>query len=329
MPREILYREAVNEAIEQEMHRDERVFVMGQGIAERGGSFKVTKGLVQKFGIERVIDTPIAEASTTGMAIGAAIQGKRPIVELTYIDFTLLSMEMIVNHAAKYHFITAGKHSVPMVIRTQGGAGKGVAMHHSQSLEALFYHIPGLKMALPSTPYDAKGLLKTAIRDDHPVMFIEHKLLYETKGEVPEDDYTIPFGKAALRREGSDCTIVSYSLMANKCIEAAETLAGDGINCEVIDLRTLIPMDRESILKSVKKTGHLVIVNEAVKRGSVASDISAWITENAFHDLKAPVLRISGKITPIPYNKELEKAVIPDVADIEAGVKSILQYNID
>ncbi len=329
MPREILYREAVNEAIEQEMHRDERVFVMGQGIAERGGSFKVTKGLMQKFGIERVIDTPIAEASTTGMAIGAAIQGKRPIVELTYIDFTLLSMDMIVNHAAKYHFITADKHSVPMVIRTQGGVGKGVAMHHSQSLEALFYHIPGLKMVLPSTPYDAKGLLKTAIRDDHPVMFIEHKLLYETKGEVPEDDYTIPFGKAALRREGSDCTIVSYSLMANKCIEAAETLAGDGINCEVIDLRTLIPMDRESILKSVRKTGHLVIVNEAVKRGSVASDISAWVTENAFHDLKAPVLRISGKITPIPYNKELEKAVIPDVADIAAGVKSILQYNID
>lgn len=325
MPRELLYREAVNEAIEQEMHRDERVFIMGQGIAKRGGSFKVTKGLVQKFGDERVIDTPIAEASITGMAIGAAIQGKRPIVELTYIDFTLLSMDMIINHAAKYHFITAGMHSVPMVIRTQGGAGKGVAMHHSQSLEALFYHIPGLKIALPSTPYDAKGLLKTAIRDDHPVMFIEHKLLYETIGDVPEDDYTIPFGKAALRRKGSDCTIVSYSLMAHKSVEAAEMLAGDGINCEVIDLRTLVPMDHETLLTSVRKTGHLVIVNEAVKRGSVASDISAWVIENAFHDLKAPVLRVSGKMTPIPYNKDLEKAVIPDVADIAAGVKYVLQ----
>ncbi len=324
MAREILFREAINEAIEQEMSRDKRVFIMGQGIAERGGSFGVTKGLVQKFGSERVIDTPIAEASSTGMAIGAAIQGRRPVVELTYIDFTLLSMDMIINQAAKYHFITAGKYNVPMVIRTQGGIGREVAMHHSQSLEALFYHIPGLKIAMPSTPYDAKGLLKTAIQDDHPVMFIEHKLLYEIKGEVPEDDYTIPFGKAALRRKGSDCTIVSYSLMANKSIEASELLASDGINCEVIDLRTLVPMDHETLLSSVRKTGRLVIVNEAVRRGSVASDISAIVTEKAFNDLKAPVLRISGKITPIPYNKVLEMAVIPDVKDIVAGVKSVI-----
>jgi len=328
LTRELLYCEAINEAIEQEMHRDKRVFILGQGIAERGGSYRVTKGLVKKFGAERVIDTPIAEASTTGMAIGAAIQGKRPIVELTYIDFTLLSMDMIVNQAAKYHFITGGKNSVPMVLRTQGGAGKGYAMHHSQSLEALFYHIPGLKLAMPSTPYDAKGLLKTAIRDDHPVIFIEHKLLYETIGEVPENDYTIPFGKAVFRRKGTDCTIVSYSLMTIKSLEASEILASEGINCEVIDLRTLVPMDHEILLKSVKKTGHLVIVNEAAKRGSVASDISAWITEKAFHDLKAPILRVSGKITPIPYNKALEKASIPDVGDIVSGVKSIFRNKI-
>ncbi len=199
MPRELLYREAVNEAIEQEMRRDAGVFIIGQGIAERGGSFKVTKGLMQKFGAERVIDTPIAEASTTGMAVGAAIQGKRPIAEITYIDFTLLCMDMIINQAAKYHFIAGGRNTVPVVFRTQGGAGKGSALHHSQSLEALFYHIPGLKIAMPSTPYDAKGLLKTAVRDEHPVLFIEHKLLYETSGTVPEDDYTIPFGKAAIR----------------------------------------------------------------------------------------------------------------------------------
>ena len=209
MGRELLYREALNEALAEEMTRDTTVFLIGQGIAERGGSYKVTKGLVDTFGAERVIDTPIAEASMTGMAIGAAIQGKRPVVELTYIDFTLLSMDMIVNQMAKYHFITGGAKTVPLVIRTQGGAGMGYAMQHSQSLEALFYHIPGLKIAVPSTPYDAKGLLKTAIRDDHPIIFIEHKLLYETRGEVPVDDYTVPLGEAAIRREGSDCTIVS------------------------------------------------------------------------------------------------------------------------
>ena len=328
MPRELLYREAVNEAIEQEMSRDAGVFIIGQGIAERGGSFKVTKGLMQKFGAERVIDTPIAEASTTGMAVGAAIQGKRPIVEITYIDFTLLCMDMIINQAAKYHFITGGRNTVPVVFRTQGGAGKGSAMHHSQSLEALFYHIPGLKIAMPSTPYDAKGLLKTAVRDEHPVLFIEHKLLYETSGTVPEDDYTIPFGEAAIRREGSDCTIVSYSFMVHKCMEAAEILAGEGINCEVVDLRTLVPMDREILLKSVKKTGRLVIVNEAVKRGSVASDISAFVVENAFRDLNAPIVRVSGKITPVPYNKALERAVIPDIKDISDAVKSILTDKI-
>ncbi|MFC1538380.1 alpha-ketoacid dehydrogenase subunit beta [Candidatus Latescibacterota bacterium] len=328
MPRELLYREAINEALAFEMNRDNNVFIMGQGIADRGGSYKVTKGLKKKFGAARVIDTPIAEASTTGMAIGAAIQGKRPIIELTYIDFTLLSMDMIVNQAAKYNFITGGTHSLPIVIRTQGGAGFGYGMHHSQSLEALFYHIPGLKIAIPSTPYDAKGLLGTAVRDEHPVLFIEHKLLYNTRGEVPKGEYTIPFGTAEIRHRGSDCTVVSYSLMANKCVEAAESLSDEGISCEVIDLRTLVPMDRDTILQSVKKTGRLVIVNEAVKRGSVASDISAWITENAFQYLKAPVLRISGKITPVPYNRNLEKEVVPDIKKIITGIKSVVRDKI-
>ncbi|MFC1490323.1 alpha-ketoacid dehydrogenase subunit beta [Candidatus Latescibacterota bacterium] len=324
MPRELLYREALNEALALEMRRDKDIFIMGQGIAERGGSYKVTNGLKNEFGADRVIDTPIAEASTTGMAIGAAIQGKRPIVELTYIDFTLLSMDMISNQAAKYNFLTGGKHGLPMVIRTQGGAGLGYGIHHSQSLEALFYHIPGLKIAMPSTPYDAKGLLITAIQDEHPVIFIEHKLLYNTRGNVPKGEYNIPFGKAELRRNGSDCTLVSYSLMANKCVEAADILEDEGVSCDVIDLRTLVPMDREMILNSVKKTGRLIIVNEAVKRGSVASDISAWITENAFKHLKAPIMRISGKITPVPYNKMLEKEVIPDVKKIISGVRSII-----
>ncbi len=324
MPREILYREAINESLALEMRRDDTVFLMGQGIADRGGSFKVTKGLKKKFGAGRVVDTPIAEASVTGMAVGAAIQGKRPIVELTYIDFTMLCMDMIVNQAAKYHFITTGMHGLPMVIRTQGGAGFGLGIHHSQSLEALFYHIPGLKIAVPATPFDAKGLLATSVRDNHPVLYIEHKQLYNTRGKVPKTEYTIPFGEAAFRRTGPDCTLVSYSYMANECIEAADILAERGIGCEVIDLRTLVPMDRGAILESVKKTGRLAIVTEAVKRGSVASDIAAWAAENAYGYLKAPIVRITGTVTPIPYNRNLVRDVIPDVQNIISGVMSIL-----
>jgi pyruvate dehydrogenase E1 component beta subunit len=277
------------------------------------------------FGPDRVIDTPISEASFTGMAVGAAIQGKRPVVEITFIDFSLLAFDMIINQAAKYRFISGDTAHVPLVLRTQGGAGRGLAAQHSQSLEALFYHIPGLKLVMPSTPYDAKGLLKTAIRDDDPVVFIEHKLLYGMRGNVPENEYTIPFGVAVKKREGCDCTIVSYSLMANKTLEAADILSEDGISCEVLDLRTLVPMDRTAILTSVKKTGRLVIVNEAVKRGSVASDISAWTAEHVFKELTAPIVRISGKITPIPYSEKLERASIPDVNDIIDGVKSLVE----
>jgi pyruvate dehydrogenase E1 component beta subunit len=323
VPRTITYREAINEAISEEMRRDERVFILGQGIAERGGSYGVTAGLVREFGRGRVIDTPIAEASMTGMAVGAAIQGKRPIVEIMSVDFATLAMDMLVNQAAKYPFITGGAGKVPMVLRTQGGAGLGLSIQHSQSLEALFYHIPGLKLVMPSTPYDAKGLLKTAIRDDSPVVFIEHKLLYETTGGAPEEEYTVPLGRAALRREGSDCTVVSYSLMALRCIEAADTLAGEGIACDVIDLRTLVPLDMRAVLESLKKTGRLVVVNEAAKRGSVASDIAARAAEEGFAYLREPILRVSGKNTPIPYNSALERAVTPDVREIAEAVRRI------
>ena len=231
---------------------------------------------------------------------------------------------MMINQAAKYRFLTGGTGTVPMVLRTQGGAGKSLAAQHSQSLEAIFYHIPGLKIAMPSTPYDAKGLLKSAIREDDPVVFIEHKLLYDTIGDVPRKDYTVPLGRAVLRREGLDCTIVSYSFMAVKSLEASDVLADEGIHCDVLDLRTLVPMDRKAILNSVKKTGRLVIANEAVKRGSVASDIAAWMSENAYHDIKAPIVRVSGKVTPIPYNAQLEQASVPSVEDIVTAVKSIV-----
>lgn len=322
--RELTYREALNEALAEEMDRDDRVFLLGQGIGGRGGSFQVTRGLIDRFGPDRVVDTPIAEASVTGMGVGAALQGKRPVVEHASIDFILLAMDMVVNQAAKSRFLTGGKIRVPLVIRTQGGTGRSSGMHHSQSLEALFYHIPGLKIAVPATPYDAKGLLKTAIRDDDPVMFIEHKLLYGTTGEVPADEYTVPFGQAKLLREGGDCTIVSYSLFAHRCRDAADILARRGIACDVIDLRTLVPMDRNMIGDSIKKTGRLIVVSEAPGRGSVASDIAAWAAEKLFDSLKAPVRRVCGLVAPIPYNRALEEAAVPSVEDVIRAVGEVL-----
>lgn len=325
MSRIITYREAINEALREEMLRDPRVFILGQGIGARGGSYGVTKGLAAEFGRERVIDTPIAEASMTGLAVGAAIRGGRPIVEIMSVDFTTLSMDMLVNQAAKYPFITGGEGRVPMVLRTQGGAGAGLSIQHSQSLEAFFYHVPGLKLAMPSNPRDAKGLLKTAVRDDSPVVFIEHKRLYETTGDVPEKEYSIPFGNAAVLREGTDCTLVGYSLMALRCAEAAGMLAEEGISCEVIDPRTLVPLDMRAVLESVEKTGRLVIVSEASKRGSVASDIAARAAEEGFGSLRAPVVRVCGRNIPIPYNSALERAVIPDAETIAVAVRKLLK----
>jgi pyruvate dehydrogenase E1 component beta subunit len=315
-----MYREALNQALAEEMRRDPLVFAMGEGIAERGGSFKVTEGLVKEFGPERVMDTPISEASFTGCGVGAALVGTRPVVEILFVDFTGLIMDQIINQAAKYEFMSGGQGNVPMVLRTQGGAGNGLAGQHSQSLEALFYHIPGLKVVMPATPYDAKGLLKASIRDDQPTIFIEHKLLYMTKGEVPENDYIVPLGQADIKRSGDDITLITYSYMTLKCLEAAETLAHEGISVEVVDLRTLTPLDKETILESVEKTGRAIVVHEAVKRGGVGGDIASMIMEEAYDDLDGPVKRICGKNTTIPYNLELEKACVPSVEEIIEGV---------
>ena len=321
---ELMYREALNLALFEEMRRDPLVFTIGEGIAERGGSYKVTEGLFKEFGPERVMDTPISEASFTGCGVGAALVGTRPVVEILFVDFTGLIMDQIINQAAKYEFMSGGQGKVPMVLRTQGGAGNGLAGQHSQSLEALFYHIPGLKVVMPATPYDAKGLLKASIRDDDPTIFIEHKLLYMTKGEVPENDYIVPLGQADIKRSGDDITLISYSYMTLKCLEAAEALQQEGIGVEVVDLRTLTPLDKETILQSVEKTGRAIVVHEAVKRGGIGGDIAAMIMEEAYDDLDAPVLRIAGKNTTIPYNLELEKASIPSVEDIVEGVLELV-----
>jgi len=320
---ETMYREALNQALFEEMRRDSTVFVMGEGIAERGGSYKVTVGLLDEFGDERVIDTPIAEASFTGAGIGAALVGTRPVVEILFVDFTTLILDQIINQAAKYEFMSGGQGTVPMVLRSQGGAGNGLAGQHSQSLEAIFYHIPGLKLVMPSTPYDAKGLLKSSIRDNHPVIFLEHKLLYMTKGEVPDEEYLIPIGKADVKREGDDITLITYSYMMLKCLEAAEIMEQEGISVEVVDLRTLNPLDKDTILESVRKTGRAIVAHEAVKRGGVGGDIAAMIMEEAYDDLDGPVLRIAGKNTTIPYNLNIEKACIPSVEDIVEGILSL------
>ena len=324
MAKVIMYRDGLNQALFEEMHRDETVFIMGEGIAERGGSFKVTEGLLKEFGPKRVIDTPLAEATFTGATVGAALAGTRPIVEILFVDFTLLIMDQIVNQAAKYEFMSGGQGKVPMVLRTQGGAGNGLAGQHSQSLEALFYHIPGLKVVMPATPYDAKGLLKASIRDDDPTIFIEHKLLYMTEGEVPEDDYIVPLGQADIKRPGDDITLITYSYMTLKCLEAAEVMQNEGISVEVVDLRTLTPLDKETILQSVEKTGRAIVVHEAVKRGGIGGDIAAMIMEEAYDDLDAPVMRIAGKNTTIPYNLELEKACVPSVEDIVEGILELV-----
>jgi len=319
-----MYREALNEALREEMLRDETVFLLGGGIGQRGGSYKVTVDLLNEFGPRRVIDAPISEASFTGAGVGAAITGMRPVVEILFVDFTSLIIDQIVNQAAKYRFMSGGKGRVPMVLRTQGGSGNGLAAQHSQSLEAWYYHVPGLKLVMPSTPYDAKGLLKSSIRDDDPVIFIEHKLLYMQKGFVPEAEYTIELGRADVKRPGRDVTIIAWSGMVPKSLAAAEELAADGIDVEVIDLRTLVPLDKETILTSARKTERVIIVQEAVRRGGVASDIASIIHEEAFDYLDAPIRILAGHNTPIPFNLNLEKASVPQQGDIVAAVKQLV-----
>jgi pyruvate dehydrogenase E1 component beta subunit len=318
------YREALRAALWEEMERDPSVFCIGEGIGERGGSYKVTEGLIAEFGPQRVLDTPLSEAGFVGLGVGAAIAGQRPVVEVLFIDFLLQAMDQVVNQAAKYRFMSGGEGRVPLVIRTQGGTGNSLAGQHSQSLEALVYHIPGLKVVMPATPRDAKGLLKSAIRDDDPVVFIEHKLLYMTDGEVPDEPYEIPLGVADIKHEGSDITIVAWSHMTTKAVQAATELEADGISAEVVDLRTLVPMDIGTILGSVRRTGHLLIAQEAIKRGGVGSDIAAIAAEQAFDSLRAPILRVAGVNTVIPFNLALEKSAVPQVSDIVAGARSVL-----
>ena len=282
--REIKYREAISEALREEMIRDKTVFVMGEDVGQFGGVFQATATLYKDFGASRVLDTPISEAAIVGAALGSALAGLRPVAEIMFVDFTSIAMDQIANQCAKFHFMTGGQAIIPLVIRTQGGVGIGDAAQHSQSLEAIFYHIPGLKLVMPSTPYDAKGLLKAAIRDDDPVIFLEHKLLYMTKGEVPEEDYIVPLGQADVKRSGDDITLITYSYMTLKCLEAAEALQKEGISVEVVDLRTLTPLDKEAILQSVEKTGRAIVVHEAVKRGGVGGDIPPDSGLNFSHD---------------------------------------------
>ncbi|ANU09584.1 acetoin dehydrogenase subunit beta [Planococcus antarcticus DSM 14505] len=323
--RELTYLEAVREAMSQEMRANEDVFVLGEDIGVYGGAFGVTRGMIEEFGPERIRNTPISEAAISGTAVGAALTGMRPIVELQFSDFMTIAMDNMVNQAAKIRYMYGGKGKVPMVLRTPAGSGTGAAAQHSQSLEAWMAHIPGLKVVQPSTAYDAKGLLKAAIDDDNPVIFYEHKLCYPKKSDVPEEAYSIPLGKADIKKQGSDVTIVATAIMVHKSLEAAEELQKEGIEVEVIDPRTLVPLDIETIVQSVKKTGRLVVVHEAVKRGGFGGEIASLIAESeAFDYLDAPIKRLGGKAVPIPYNPELEKAAVPVVADIVTAVKETL-----
>jgi len=323
--RSITIRECLNEAISQEMQKDDTVVLMGCDVAVRGNPFGVTRGLLQKFGAKRIMDTPISEAGFTGMGIGAAAMGLRPIVEILYSDWITLAMDQIVNMAAKMRYMFGGNIELPMVIRAPFGAGGGCAAQHSQSFEAWFNHIPGLKVVCPISPHDVKGMLITAIRDNNPVIFFEHKRAYQMKGEVPEEPYTVPIGEAVVRRPGKDVTIVAYSLMAIRAMEVAEELAQEEIDCEVIDLRSVLPLDYQTVMNSVAKTNRVVVVQEANLRGGLASDIVAEIIDRGFDLLDSPPVRVGGLNVPMPYNVGLENKVIPNKDTIKEAVFKTLQ----
>ncbi|MFH1616796.1 MAG: alpha-ketoacid dehydrogenase subunit beta [Planctomycetota bacterium] len=320
----IAYRDAIAQAIIEEMQRDSTVLLLGEDVGRFGGAMAATRGVYDKFGPDRVIDTPISEAAIIGAGLGAALTGLRPIVEIMFIDFTTCCMDQIVNQVAKVRYMLGGQVKVPLVIRTQGGAGKSYASQHSQSLEVWFAHVPGLQVVMPATPADAKGLLKAAIRSDNPVLFIEHKLLYSNKGQVPDEtDYVLPIGKADVVRTGSDATIASYSRQLLMAQQAAEDLAKEGLNCEVINLRTISPLDIDTILDSVERTGRLIVVEEGHKSFGVGAEISARIMEQGFDLLECPVARVGSLDTPIPFSPVLEKATIPNPEKIAASVKSM------
>ena len=321
--RQLNYVRALNEALNEELARDDRVVYLGEDVGLSGGGFAVTKGLYNKYGKERVIDTPISESAMAGLAVGAAINGLRPVVEIMFMDFVTLAMDSIVNTAAKWRYIFGGQYKVPAVYIAQAGGGLSAGPHHSQSLEAWFCHVPGLKVVYASTPYDVKGLLKTAIRDDNPVLFIIHKML-TMKSDVPEEEYIVPLGKADIKREGTDVTIVTWGQMLPKAISAADKLASEGVSVEILDLRTLLPLDINAILASVAKTNRLVIAHEAVMQGGFGAEIAAQVIDKAFDDLDAPIKRVGAAFTPIPFGRELEKAVLPKEADIVTAIKDIL-----
>ncbi len=322
--RELTYTQALREALTEEMTRDPNIVLLGEDIGVYGGVFKVTEGLLAKFGPERVRETPISESAFVGASVGLAMTGKRPVAELMYMDFMWVTSDQIFNQAAKMRYMTGGQVKMPLVIRTQQGGGRGNGAQHSQSLEAIFAHTPGLQVVLPSNPADAKGLLKTALRQDNPVIFIEHKLLYNTKGQVPDGDYTVPFGVADVKTEGTDVTLVSYSRTLLHSLEAAAEAAREGISVEVIDLRTIAPLDLEAILKSVKKTGRLVVAHEAHRSAGFGAEIASLVQEHAFDYLDAPVARVGAAHVPIPASKPLEDVVLPGKQQILEAIRSVV-----
>lgn len=320
------YIDGIRQALLEEMSRDDTIRVMGEDVT-LGGPFGATKGLVEKFGDSRIINTPISEATIVGMAVGAAITGLRPVLEIMFIDFITLGMDQLVNHAAKLHYMSGGQLEVPLTIRATGGVGGGYGAHHSQSLEAWFTHVPGLKVVAPYTPSDAKGLLKASIRDNNPVLFLEHRGLYWSRGEELPVDEIIPLGQAVIRRPGKHITLLAVSKMVGVALKAAEKLAAESIEAEVIDPRTLAPLDLDTIVSSVRRTGHLVIVHEAVETGGVGAEIASQVQEAAFNELAAPVLRVGAPFAPVPASIVLEKAFVPGEEQVIEAVRRSIAYN--
>ena len=321
--REITFSQAINEALAEEMRRDPRVFILGEDVAEAGTPFKVLSGLLKEFGKERVIDSPISEAAITGVSVGAAMTGMRPVVDIMFGDFLTLTMDQMVNQAAKIHYMSGGKLKVPMVMRTTLGATRRSAAQHSQSLHAWMSHIPGLKVALPSTPYDAKGLLKTAIRDDNPVVFFEDKMMFQMKGPVPEGEYTIPFGLADVKRAGKDITLVATSSMVQVALKAAEILERAGIGAEVVDVRTTAPLDKRTVIDSAKKTGRAIVVDEGYERYGATAEIASVIADGAFYYLDAPVKRMGAMDVPVPFSPVLEDQTVPTPESVAETAKTL------
>jgi len=321
--REITFAQAINEALADEMRRDPRVFIIGEDVGEAGTPFKVLSGLIAEFGPQRVIDSPISEAGIAGLGVGAAMTGMRPVVDIMFGDFLTLTMDQMVNQAAKIHYMSGGKLRVPMVVRTTLGAARRSAAQHSQSLHAWFSHVPGLKVVLPATPYDAKGLLKTAIRDDNPVIFFEDKMMYQLKGPVPEEEYTIPFGVADVKRAGTDITIVATSSMVQVALAAAQRLEADGISAEIIDVRTTVPLDEAPLIESAKKTGRAIVVDEGYQRYGVTAEIASVIAEGAFYYLDAPVKRVGAMDVPVPFSPVLEDQTVPTPESVAEIAKTL------